>query len=238
MHEKKVYFGGSDGKFRAVDARNGKLVWDFMTIRTYVEAKPLIADGKVIFGAWDTYLYALNSEYGSLEWQWKGERDGRLYSPAVVHPVYANGKVFIVAPDRVMSAIDIENGKTVWRSDTFKVRENIGISEDRSTVYAKTMWDILCAVSTEGNTPETPWSTNADYGFEIDPSHPVEFDGKVYFTTQFGYIYSLDAKDGDILWKHRIGSNLFEHAGAAGGCDDRHRHGRQGDKDQLINICT
>ncbi len=209
VHEKKVYFGGSDGKFRAVDAQNGKLLWDFMTIRTYVEAKPLITDGKVIFGAWDTYLYALNSEHGNLEWQWRGDRTGRLYSPAVVHPVYANGKVFIVAPDRVMSAIDIEDGKTVWRSDKFKVRENIGISEDRSTVYAKTMWDILCAVSTEGNAPETRWSTNADYGFEIDPSYPVESDGKVYFTTQFGYIYSLDAEDGDILWKHRIGANLL-----------------------------
>ncbi|MDZ7796238.1 MAG: PQQ-binding-like beta-propeller repeat protein [Candidatus Marinimicrobia bacterium] len=69
---KKVYFGGSDGKFRAVDALSGKLIWDFMRIGTYVEAKPLIAEGKVIFGAWDTYLYALNSDRGNLEWQWRG----------------------------------------------------------------------------------------------------------------------------------------------------------------------
>ncbi|MDZ7796237.1 MAG: PQQ-binding-like beta-propeller repeat protein [Candidatus Marinimicrobia bacterium] len=137
------------------------------------------------------------------------DRTGRLYSPAVVHPVYANGKVFIVAPDRVMTAIDIDDGSTVWRSDTFKVRENIGISEDRSTVYAKTMWDIFCAVSTEGNEPETRWSSEVNYGFEIDPSYPVEYEGKVYFTTQFGFVYSLDAGNGDILWAHRVGSNLL-----------------------------
>ncbi len=209
IYDNKVYFGGSDGKFRAVNAKTGKLVWDFMKISTYVETKPLIAKGKVIFGAWDTYLYALDAENGNMQWMWKGEKSGLLYSPAVVHPVYANGKVFIVAPDRVMSAINIEDGKTVWRSNTFKVRENIGLSEDASTVYAKTMWDIVCAISTEGDKPETRWSTEANYGFEIDPSIPVERDGNVYFATQFGFVYSLDATDGSITWQHRIGSNLL-----------------------------
>ena len=209
VYDKKVYFGGSDGKFRAVNAETGKLVWDFMFIPTYVETKPLIADGKVIFGAWNTLLYALDAQKGNMEWLWKGEKSGLLYSPAVVHPVYANGKVFVVAPDRVMSAIDISDGTTVWRSDTFKVRENIGLSQDGSTVYAKTMWDIVCAVSTEGDAPETRWSSEVNYGFEIDPSNPVEVDGKVYFATQFGFVYSLDATDGRILWGHRIGSNLL-----------------------------
>lgn len=209
VNDGKVYFGASDGKFRALDAGTGKLIWDFMKIETYVESKPLIAEGKVIFGAWDTYLYALNADNGRLEWMWQGPNTGLLYSPAVVHPVYANGKVFIVAPDRVMTAIDIDKGKTVWRSDKFKVRENIGISEDGSTVYAKNMWDIVCAVSTKGDKPETVWSTMANYGFEIDPSWPVEHDDNVYFTTQFGFVFCLDAEDGEIEWKHRIGGNIL-----------------------------
>jgi len=209
VYDNKIYFGGSDGKFRAVNATTGKLVWDFMSILTYVETKPLIAEGKVIFGAWDTHLYALDAQKGNMKWMWKGEKSGLLYSPAVVHPVYANGKVFIVAPDRVMSAINIEDGSTVWRSDKFKVRENIGLSEDGQTVYAKTMWDIVCAISTEGDKPETRWSTEANYGFEIDPSIPVEYAGQVYFATQFGYVYSLNAEDGSVTWQHRIGGNLL-----------------------------
>ncbi|MDD3715638.1 MAG: PQQ-binding-like beta-propeller repeat protein [Candidatus Marinimicrobia bacterium] len=209
VHRGKVYFGASDGKFRALDAESGKLIWDFGKINTYVESKALIADGKVIFGAWDTYLYALDAETGRMEWRWRGPNTGLLYSPAVVHPVYANGKVFIVAPDRVMTAIDIRNGKTVWRSDQFRVRENIGISKDGSTVYAKNMWDIVCAISTEGDNPETVWSTMANYGFEIDPSWPVESDGNLYFSTQFGYVFCLDAEDGEIEWKQRLGGNLL-----------------------------
>ncbi|MBW6458586.1 MAG: PQQ-binding-like beta-propeller repeat protein [FCB group bacterium] len=209
VYGNKVYFGASDGKFRALDAATGALVWDFMRIDTYVETKPLMVAGKIIFGAWDTYLYALDANSGNLVWRWRGDNTGRLYSPAVVHPVYANGKVFIVAPDRVMTAIDIKNGKTVWRSDAFRVRENIGISQDASTVYAKTMWDILCAISTKGDKPQTRWSNDLGYGFEIDPSYPVEHEGKVYFTTQFGFVYALNAKDGELLWVHRIGGNLL-----------------------------
>ena len=204
-----IYFGGSDGKFRAVNAETGKLVWDFMTIKKYVEAKPLVAEGKVIFGSWDTFLYALDAKNGSMQWLWRGPKTGLLYSPAVVEPVYANGKVFIVAPDRVMTAIDIETGQTVWRSDKFKVRENIGLSVDGSTVFAKTMWDIVCAVSTEGDKPKTEWSTEVNYGFDIDPSFPVDVDGLVYITTQFGFVYGLDRTSGKILWQHRIGGNLL-----------------------------
>lgn len=209
VYNKVVYFGGSDGKFRAVDARTGKLIWDFMTIKNYVEAKPLIAEDKVIFGAWNTLLYALNASTGRMEWLWKGEKGGLLYSPAVVEPVYANGKVFVVAPDRVMSAINIEDGTTVWRSDEFKVRENIGLSQDGQTVYAKTMWDIVCAVSTVGDQPKTRWSTAINYGFDIDPSYPVEAKGVVYITTQMGHVYGMNAQSGQLLWEHRIGSNLL-----------------------------
>ncbi|MEA2077337.1 MAG: PQQ-binding-like beta-propeller repeat protein [Candidatus Marinimicrobia bacterium] len=209
VNDKKVYFGGSDGKFRAVNSKTGKLEWDFMFIPTYVETKPLVAEGKVIFGAWNTLLYALDANKGNMKWLWKGKKSGRLYSPAVVHPVYANEKVFVVAPDRVMSAININDGTTVWRSDKFKVRENISLSEDGSTVYAKTMWDIICAISTEGNEAETQWSSELNYGFEIDPSNPVEYKDQLYFTTQFGYVYSLNAENGEKNWQHRIGGNLL-----------------------------
>ncbi len=209
VYDNTVYFGGSDMKFRALNATNGKLVWDFMPIKKYVESKPLYAEGKVIFGSWDTYLYALDAKTGALAWMWQGPKKWTMYSPAVVEPVYANGKVFVVAPDRVMSAIDIETGQTVWRSDNFKVRENISLSEDGSTVFAKTMWDIVCAVSTEGDKAETVWSSEIGYGFDIDPSFPVDVDGVVYVTTQFGYVFGLDRETGKILWKHRIGANLL-----------------------------
>lgn len=209
IDDKLIYVGGSDSKFRCINLEDGTLKWDLMGIEEYVECKPLIAEDRVIFGSWDTRLYALHKKYGSLKWVWTGKRSGKLYSPAVVHPVYADGKVFVVAPDRVMTAIDIKDGKTIWSSDKYKVRENIGISKDGKTVYAKAMWDIVCALNTESDLAETKWDNDLGFGFEIDPSYPIENGDSVYFTTQFGFIYSLKTSDGSLNWIHRIGSNLL-----------------------------
>ena len=56
-----VYIGSSEGKFRALEATTGKLLWQFERLGGFVETKPLIYDGKVIFGAWDQNLYALDA---------------------------------------------------------------------------------------------------------------------------------------------------------------------------------
>jgi len=56
ISEGLVYIGSSEGKFRALDAASGKLAWEFDGVQGFVETKPLVADGKVIFGAWDNFL--------------------------------------------------------------------------------------------------------------------------------------------------------------------------------------
>jgi len=118
---------------------------EFSSVGGFVETKPLVYNGKVIFGAWDTFLYALNANDGSLAWKWTNGNAGVLYSPAACWPVAANGKIFIVGPDRFMTAIDAETGNTVWRSKRYQVRECVGISEDGQRVYARCMTDTVVA---------------------------------------------------------------------------------------------
>lgn len=65
-----VYVGASDSTFRAIDLRTGTLKWEFDGVNNFVETRPLVYYDKVIFGAWDTYLYALNAADGSLSWKW------------------------------------------------------------------------------------------------------------------------------------------------------------------------
>src|SRR4029450_8553742 len=88
---------------------------DFDRLGGFVETRPLIYGGKVLFGAWDQHLYALDARTGKLAWKWKGDRSGTLFSPAACWPVAAKGKVFIVAPDRRMTAIDAKNGRHIER---------------------------------------------------------------------------------------------------------------------------
>jgi len=203
-----AYLGVSDGTFRALEIKTGKQIWMYDGIKGYIETLPLIYQDKVIFGAWDENLYALDKKTGTLLWTWKGERRGMLYSPAAVWPVAAHGKVFVTAPDRVLTAIDAETGETVWRTKDWKVRETVGLSQDKERVYSKTMQDSVVCYSAVGDKPRLEWAVNVAYGYDIAPSMPVEKDNTVFGSTKNGIVFALNGKDGKLLWKHKIENSL------------------------------
>ena len=209
IHEGIAYVGASDKTFRAIDIQTGKVVWSYDQVKGYIETKPLIADNKVIFSAWDNTLYALDKTTGKEIWKWTGGLTRMHFSPAAVWPVASNGKVFIADPQRAMTAIDLQNGETIWRTFRSQVRETIGLSEDGERVYSKTMNDSIVCYSTLTNTPEQVWASNVGFGYEHAPSMPQEKDGVMYGSTKEGLLFALEAKTGKIIWKHKIGNSLI-----------------------------
>ncbi|GHT10066.1 serine/threonine protein kinase [Bacteroidia bacterium] len=204
-----AYIGASDHTFRAIDIHSGKIRWAYSDIKGYIETRPWVEGNKVIFGAWDNTLYALDKNNGGELWKWTGGLTRMHFSPAAVWPVAAQSKVFITDPERAMTAIDLETGKTVWRTYQSMVRETIGLSEDKERVYSKTMNDSIVCFSTKGNTPVEIWASNVAFGYEHAPSMPVEKDGLVFGSTKGGLIFALDALTGKVLWKHKIGNSLI-----------------------------
>lgn len=204
-----AYIGASDHTFRAVNICTGEVKWAFAGVRGYIETKPLVTDNKVIFGAWDNTLYALNKADGKELWKWTGGLTRMHFSPAAVWPVAADGKVFITDPQRAMTAIDIETGNTVWRTFQSMVRETIGLSEDKERIYSKTMNDSIVCYSTKGNQPHKLWASNVGFGYEHAPSMQVEKNGVVFGSTKEGLIFVLEAATGKVLWKHKTGNSLI-----------------------------
>ena len=204
-----AYIGASDHTFRAVNIRTGEVKWAFAGVRGYIETRPLVTDNKVIFGAWDNTLYALNKADGKELWKWTGGLTRMHFSPAAVWPVAADGKVFITDPQRAMTAIDIETGNTVWRTFQSMVRETIGLSEDKERIYSKTMNDSIVCYSTKGNQPHKLWASNVGFGYEHAPSMQVEKNGVVFGSTKEGLIFALEATTGKVLWKHKTGNSLI-----------------------------
>ena len=204
-----AYIGASDHTFRAVNIRTGEVKWAFAGVRGYIETKPLVTDNKVIFGAWDNTLYALNKADGKELWKWTGGLTRMHFSPAAVWPVAADGKVFITDPQRAMTAIDIETGNTVWRTFQSMVRETIGLSEDKERIYSKTMNDSIVCYSTKGDQPHKLWASNVGFGYEHAPSMQVEKNGVVFGSTKEGLIFALEAATGEVLWKHKTGNSLI-----------------------------
>lgn len=209
IERKRVFVGGSDGKFRCLNLNTGKLIWEYDGVPGYVEAKPCIYKNLVIFGAWDEHLYALDKKTGKLCWKWADGLRGILYSPAAVWPVATMDKVFIAAPDRYLSCISTADGSTLWRSKEFKVRETIGISENQSVIFARTMWDTVLAIDPAAERLQPLWVANAGYGYDIDPSMPVEKDGTLFFGTKDGCVYALNAETGKTIGIHRLSVALI-----------------------------
>ncbi|MCF7824989.1 MAG: PQQ-binding-like beta-propeller repeat protein [Candidatus Marinimicrobia bacterium] len=209
IHRNRVYMGSGNGSFHALNLRNGRIKWTNSDFQGFIETKPIIADNKIMFGAWNGSFYALKLSDGSLAWEWSDGRPGDLYSPAACWPVVAHGKVFIVAPDRAMTAIDIRTGLSVWRRTDMKVREMIGASEEGETIFVRAMTDSVYAIKSEPSVFNLNWKVNAGYGYDFAPSMMMEKAGRVFFGTKGGWIYSLNASDGEVVWKYRISDGLM-----------------------------
>ncbi len=204
-----VFIGGSDNCFRALSLASGQQLWRFTDMNGHVETKPLVSDNAVFFGAWDSHFYALETSDGTLRWKWQGERPGILYSPAACWPVASDGKVFIVAPDRAMTALDVSTGKEIWRTRNYQVRESIGISQDRKSVFVRTMTDSILALSAIADVPVVEWALNAGFGYDINSAMLSEKNGVVFYGTKNGLLFAVDRQSGSLLWKHRTGVALL-----------------------------
>ncbi|MDR0976131.1 MAG: PQQ-binding-like beta-propeller repeat protein, partial [Prevotellaceae bacterium] len=203
-----AYIGASDHTFRAIRIATGEVVWAYTDVRGYIETKPLVTADKVIFGAWDNTLYALRRADGHELWRWTGGLTRMHYSPAAVWPVAAHGKVFITDPQRAMTAVDIADGHTVWRTFASQVRETIGLSADSLRLYSKTMNDSIVCYSATSPVPRELWATNVGFGYEHAASMPLEQDGVVFGSTKEGVIFALDGRSGRLLWTHKVGNSL------------------------------
>ncbi len=203
-----VYIGSSEGKFHALSLDRGRPLWEFNEVEGFVETRPLVTDGKVMFGSWGGPLYALDARTGRVAWTWKGDKPGVGFSAAACWPVAAAGKVFVVAPDRMMTAVDAQTGATLWRTGDYVVRESIGMSEDGERFYVRAMNDFFYAFATAPPQPEKLWQRNGRFGYDINSAMLVEKDGVVFYGTKNGLIFALTGTDGAVRWQHKLGTGV------------------------------
>jgi outer membrane protein assembly factor BamB/predicted MPP superfamily phosphohydrolase len=203
-----VYIGGSDGRFRSINIETGKEIWSFAGLEGPVVSVPILYKDKIIFGAWDTNLYALNKNNGRLIWKWNNGSPVRNYSPASCTPVVHKGVVYIVAPDRYISAIEASSGKTLWRNNDGGVRESIGISEDGKTVYGKSMQDTIVGYASSREKQFASWKMHCGFGYEHVPSMLIEKDHQLFFGTKNGVVYAVGTDEKKLLWAHKIDNSM------------------------------
>jgi outer membrane protein assembly factor BamB len=104
----KVYSANGMGVVSAY-TKAGKKVWSF-TAGDAVYSSPVMADGKVIFGCNDGWLYAVDAATGKQAWI---NKDGTYAVES--KPCVYNGKVYYGAWDQYIRCVDAKTGKLVWQ---------------------------------------------------------------------------------------------------------------------------
>ncbi len=207
---KSVYFGCGSGAFYSVDAAKGTMNWVNNDAKYNIEIKPFLHDGKVYYGAWDTFIYCVNTADGKLVWKHVGQGSSHggaaaYYSPGDCGPVVCNGVVF--TPDRKyeMSLSDYATGNVISSMTTVAA---VGLSADGQSVYLRRNNNKLDKVDSTG---KTIWSADVPTG--MVPAAPTEVDGVVYVCGNKGTVSAISAADGKVLWQYDSTPTLYVLAG-------------------------
>lgn len=108
-HAGAVYVGDEDGMFHCVDAQTGQKRWTF-EINGEITSGANFADGRVIFGGWDSTLYCLDAK-GKLIWKFKTE------GPVNGSPAIVENLTFVAGCDSHLHMVDIKSGKEQAKID-------------------------------------------------------------------------------------------------------------------------
>jgi outer membrane protein assembly factor BamB len=108
-----------------------------------------------------------------------------------------------------MTALDARTGGQIWRTDAYKVRESIGLSQDQTRFYVRATDDFFYAFSTSALHPDRVWELNAGFGYDINSAMLVEKEGVLFYGTKNGLLFALDAKSGAIQWEHKLGVGVM-----------------------------
>jgi hypothetical protein len=195
----------------------GDIIWKNTQVQGVFT--PTIGNDKVLVGGKDGFLYALNLTDGKVLWKTK-ITDNPGASGVTSSPTIVMGKVYLGSYDSKGGAgflfcLDERTGNIVWKNTTYSSVYFSSPSVYGDRVYVGTMglynssnmkWEapygIYCFNTKTG---EALWSYPVEGSVG---SSPTIVDEKVLFTSKNGYIYSLDAEMGTMIWKKEIGSSV------------------------------
>jgi polyvinyl alcohol dehydrogenase (cytochrome) len=203
-----IYFGGSDGKFYARDARTGAARWEF-DLRSVdpngfgvVWDGPAVSNGTVFFGDARGYFYALNARTGALKWSTR--IDNHPAATVTSSPIVYKGRVYVGVSSGEntggrdypcctfrghLDALDVHTGALAWRYYTVPQPQQVGTWPSGAAKYEPSGVGV--------------WSSPV-----IDPRSGTLYVGTGQNYTgsagDFDTLLALDARTGGVRWKNQV----------------------------------
>ncbi len=129
---------------------------------------------------------------GQLRELWSTRLESELAGP----PAVADGRAYVACEDGFLYCLELGTGRPVWRHDA-------GASiTSMPAVYEK---GIMLATSdgrVQSLSPEGKLAWEAEVGDAVS-STPVPAGGRVFFGSEDGFLYCLNASNGDRRWSYR-----------------------------------
>lgn len=183
---------GSQGMLRALDRGTGLALW----VREL--AKPAVseltfANGKIFFGSSDGSIYAVRADSGAVVWAFatRGIVRGQI--------LLTEHEVLIGSDDGALYALDRELGTEHWRVQTGGAIVGRPALTDRR-LYVTSGDGVTTAI--DRTTRKVLWRARTGAAIEAGPV-VVGRDGLLIASFD-NFVYLLDARTGDRLWKRRM----------------------------------
>lgn len=193
IHGNMGYIGNLNGHFYAIDLQTGQAEWsfdiegaaldaaDFGFDRSGILSTAVYAEGRIVFGGRDGYVYCLDAATGEQLW-----RNNHEVSWAVSSMAYYEGKIITGTSDgRFVQAIELESGEEIWRTRTEGAVWSSPAVANGVAYFGDSASNIF-AVETE--TGEVVWNYLA--GGDVWAS-PVVKDSTVFIGSDDGAMYAL-----------------------------------------------
>ncbi|HJQ29015.1 MAG TPA: PQQ-binding-like beta-propeller repeat protein [Rubrobacter sp.] len=188
----RIYFGATDKKLYALDAR-GLFLWAFET-GDNVASRPVVAGNTVVFGSENRNVYGLDA--GTGEERWKVDTGG----PVVSSPAYTDGVVVIGSDDGAVYGLDPSTGDRRW---LYVARGPVEapVTAENGVAYVASRSGELTAL--DSRTGKEIWSSSPG---DVLRTAPALDDSKVFVVDDSYDLLAYDRQTGKKRWEIPDGS--------------------------------
>jgi outer membrane protein assembly factor BamB len=224
----KLFAPSASYNIYALDG-NGQLGWQYETGNALWSTP--VSDGETVYQAsMDHHIYAFDAASGNLVWK-SDDLGGSILGSPTLSP---DGVLYVGTVQKEMLAISADSGREIWRKPISSwgwagplwVEGVLYFGDLNGTIYAMNAADgspVWAPIDT-GSTPtvyemaEAPdgsltWTAKeakqtTDHAI---PEQPILVEGVLYFTSETGSMFAIDAASGELLpeWPKFYGGKLY-----------------------------
>jgi eukaryotic-like serine/threonine-protein kinase len=168
----------------------GKLVWQFAS-EEEVRSSPVVQNGMIFVGSYDSNLYALDARTGGFIWK-APTNEGICTTPCVTEKM-----VIVGSEDYTLYAFELTKGQQIWKMQTGGAIRSSVRYYSPMLFFGSDDQQIYCVEARSGR---MIWKQRT-----LGPvrSTPAVVGGIVYVGSEDGHLYALDGNNGNTRWKFR-----------------------------------